>query len=100
MSEPFTLPTRVRLVEVGPRDGLQNEKTLVPTEVKAALIDLLTVASEDVVYLLHGLGLETGVDMTKLRRAGYYISEFLGRPQVSRVARALHAKEPLAAVVS
>ena len=38
------LPTRVRLVEVGPRDGLQNEKALVPTDVKVALIDLLTDA--------------------------------------------------------
>ena len=58
------------------------------------------VASEDVLYLLHGLGIETGVDMTKLRRAGHYISEFLGRPPVSRVARALHAKEPLAAAAT
>jgi hydroxymethylglutaryl-CoA lyase len=53
------------------------------------------VASEDVVYLLHGLGIETGVDMTKLRRAGRYISDFLGRAPVSRVARALDAKDPL-----
>ncbi len=58
------------------------------------------VASEDVVYLLRGLGIETGVDMTKLRRAGHYISEFLGRPPVSRVARALNAKEPLAAAAT
>ena len=53
------------------------------------------VASEDVLYLLQGLGIETGIDMTKLRRAGQYISDFLGRPPVSRVARALNAKEPL-----
>ncbi|HET7136567.1 MAG TPA: hydroxymethylglutaryl-CoA lyase, partial [Casimicrobiaceae bacterium] len=38
------MPRRVRLVEVGPRDGLQNEKTLVPTDVKVALIDRLTEA--------------------------------------------------------
>ncbi|MBS0440188.1 MAG: hydroxymethylglutaryl-CoA lyase [Proteobacteria bacterium] len=37
-----TLPTHVRIVEVGPRDGLQNEKTLVPTPVKIELIDRLT----------------------------------------------------------
>ncbi|HET9046728.1 MAG TPA: hydroxymethylglutaryl-CoA lyase [Casimicrobiaceae bacterium] len=55
------------------------------------------VASEDVLYLMQGLGIETGVDMTKLRRAGRYISDFLGRPPVSRVARALDAKEPLPA---
>ncbi|HEY3563780.1 MAG TPA: hydroxymethylglutaryl-CoA lyase, partial [Casimicrobiaceae bacterium] len=35
------MPQRVRLVEVGPRDGLQNEKTMVPTDVKVALIDRL-----------------------------------------------------------
>ena len=53
------------------------------------------VASEDVLYLLDGLGLETGVDMTKLRRAGRYISGFLQREPVSRVARALDARDPL-----
>ena len=53
-------------------------------------------ASEDVLYLLQGLGIETGVDMTRLRRAGQYISDFLQRQPVSRVARALNAKSPLA----
>jgi hydroxymethylglutaryl-CoA lyase len=55
------------------------------------------VASEDVLYLLQGLSIETGVDMTQLRIAGRYISDFLGRAPVSRVARALDAKEPLPA---
>ncbi|HEX6137368.1 MAG TPA: hydroxymethylglutaryl-CoA lyase [Casimicrobiaceae bacterium] len=50
------------------------------------------VASEDVLYLLDGLGIDTGVDMTKLRRAGRYISDFLQRAPVSRVARALDAR--------
>ena len=54
------------------------------------------VASEDVLYLLQGLGIDTGVDMTGLRRAGQYISDFLQRQPVSRVARALNAKSPLA----
>ena len=54
------------------------------------------VASEDVLYLLDGLGIETGVDMTRLRIAGQFISDFLGRPTASRVARALEAKNPLA----
>ena len=58
------------------------------------------VASEDLLYLLDGLGIETGVDMTRLRLAGQYISDFLGRPPVSRVARALNAKQPLATVGS
>jgi len=55
------------------------------------------VASEDVLYLLDGLGIETGVDMTKLRRAGRYVSNHLQRAPVSRVARALDVREPLEA---
>jgi len=55
------------------------------------------VASEDVVYLMNGLGIETGIDLTRLRIAGQAISDFLERPPVSRVARALAAKEPLPA---
>jgi hydroxymethylglutaryl-CoA lyase len=50
------------------------------------------VASEDVVYLMNGLGIDTGVDLTRLRVAGQAISEHLGRPPASRVARALAAK--------
>ena len=51
------------------------------------------VATEDVVYLLHGLGIETGIDLAKLRAAGRTISGFLGRPTSSRAAKALDAKE-------
>ncbi|WP_298273208.1 hydroxymethylglutaryl-CoA lyase [Geobacter sp.] len=46
------------------------------------------VASEDLLYMLNGLGIETGVDLTKLVAAGNYISGQLGRPSGSRVARA------------
>jgi len=53
------------------------------------------VASEDVVYLMKGLSIDTGVDLTKLRAAGQMISDFLGRPPASRVARALAARESL-----
>ena len=53
------------------------------------------VASEDVVYLLQGLGIDCGVDMTALRRAGHFILGALGREPASRVARALDAKAPL-----
>ena len=53
------------------------------------------VASEDVLYLLDGLGIDTGVDMTGLRRAGRYISAHLQREPASRVARALDARQPL-----
>ncbi len=50
------------------------------------------VATEDVVFMLNGLGIETGIDIDKLVDAGAYISSQLGRPPVSRVARALLAK--------
>ncbi len=50
------------------------------------------VATEDVVYMLDGMGIETGVDMDKLLDAGAYISEFLGREPVSRAATALLRK--------
>ena len=50
------------------------------------------VATEDVVYMLHGLGLDTGIDLDKLIDAGQYISDFLQRPSNSRVAKALLTK--------
>jgi hydroxymethylglutaryl-CoA lyase len=50
------------------------------------------VATEDVVYLLQGLGIDTGIDLDQLVDAGAYISGQLGRPSGSRVARALMAK--------
>jgi hydroxymethylglutaryl-CoA lyase len=50
------------------------------------------VASEDVVYLLHGMGIETGIDLDKLIDAGQFISDALGRKPQSRVANALLAK--------
>ena len=58
------------------------------------------VATEDVLYLLEGLDIETGVDMTRLRIAGRFICDFLGRPTGSRVARALDAKAPLPALAA
>src|SRR5690348_2304569 len=42
MSSLSAIPNAVRMVEVGPRDGLQNEKTIVPTPVKIELIDRLS----------------------------------------------------------
>jgi hydroxymethylglutaryl-CoA lyase len=47
------------------------------------------VATEDVVYMLHGMGIETGIDLDKLIDAGAYISDFLGRKPNSRAATAL-----------
>ena len=37
----MSLPKHVKIVEVGPRDGLQNEKQIVPTEIKIELINRL-----------------------------------------------------------
>jgi hydroxymethylglutaryl-CoA lyase len=50
------------------------------------------VATEDVVYLLHGLGIETGIDLDKLIDAGQFISQFLNRKSGSRAANALFNK--------
>lgn len=50
------------------------------------------VATEDVVFMLQGMGIETGIDLDKLIDAGQFISDFLGRPNGSRVARAVLAK--------
>jgi hydroxymethylglutaryl-CoA lyase len=50
------------------------------------------VATEDVVFLLNGLGIETGVDLDRLIDAGVFIRDILGQPNGSRVARALLAK--------
>lgn len=47
------------------------------------------VASEDLLYMLDGLGMETGVDLTRLRHAGDYICKLLGRETNSKVAIAL-----------
>ncbi|MBV5299568.1 MAG: hydroxymethylglutaryl-CoA lyase [Rhodoferax sp.] len=47
------------------------------------------VATEDVVYLLHGMGIDTGIDQDKLIDAGQFISNFLQRPTQSRAGRAL-----------
>jgi hydroxymethylglutaryl-CoA lyase len=50
------------------------------------------VATEDVVYMLEGMGIATGVDMAKLVAASNAIGRLIGRPPVSRVAAALNAK--------
>ena len=50
------------------------------------------VATEDVVYLMHGMGIDTGIDLDALVDTGAWISEQLGRPSASRVARAVLAK--------
>ena len=54
------------------------------------------VATEDVVFMLHGMGIDTGLDLDLLVDAGAYISGVLGRPPVSRVGKALLAKRGVA----
>ena len=50
------------------------------------------VATEDVVYLLQGIGIDTGIDLDQLIDAGKFISDFLGRKPHSRAANALLTK--------
>ena len=50
------------------------------------------VATEDVVFMLRGLGIDCGIDLDRLVDAGAFISGVFGRPPVSRVARALLSK--------
>ncbi len=50
------------------------------------------VATEDVVFMLHGMGIHTGIDLDKLVDAGAYISSVLGRPPASRAGKALLSK--------
>jgi len=50
------------------------------------------VATEDVVYMLNGLGIETGVDLDKLCEAGRFISHVIGRAPASKVSLALGAR--------
>jgi hydroxymethylglutaryl-CoA lyase len=54
------------------------------------------VATEDVVYMLEGIGIPTGVDMAKLVAATNEVSRLIGRPPVSRVAAAINAKRAVA----
>ncbi len=51
------------------------------------------LATEDLLYMLHGMGIETGVDLTAIRAASRFISEALGREVPSRAYRALEAAD-------
>ena len=55
------------------------------------------VATEDVVFMLNGLGLETGIDIDALVDAGAFISDALGRAPISRAGKALLSKREKAA---
>ena len=49
------------------------------------------VATEDVVYLMHGLGIETGIDLAKLAAIGNWISSAINRPNGAKAGRAICA---------
>ena len=51
------------------------------------------VATEDVLFLLNGLGIETGIDLEQMVDTGQWISAFLGRKSMSRAGNALFAKQ-------
>ena len=51
------------------------------------------VATEDVVYMLHGLGFATGVDLGRLVEVGEWISAYLKRPSSSKAGKAISAKK-------
>lgn len=51
------------------------------------------VATEDVVYMLNGLGITTGIDFKKLLEAGWFISDTLGKAPISKVSNAYLAQE-------
>lgn len=55
------------------------------------------VSTEDVLYLLHGLGIRTGIDLDAVVDAGQFISNHLGRKAVSRAGNAIAARRALAA---
>ena len=55
------------------------------------------VATEDLVYMLHGMNIETGIDLTKLRTASRFMATKLGRPLASRAYTALEAADARAA---
>ncbi|WDD97155.1 hydroxymethylglutaryl-CoA lyase [Thalassomonas actiniarum] len=51
------------------------------------------VATEEVVYLLNGLGIDSGINLEKLLEAGWFISDKIGKPPVSKVSAAYRAKQ-------
>ncbi|MEU2157825.1 hydroxymethylglutaryl-CoA lyase [Streptomyces sp. NPDC019396] len=51
------------------------------------------LATEDLVWMLHGLGIDTGVDLDRLSATSAWMAEQLGRPSPSRTVRALSHKE-------
>ncbi len=57
-------------------------------------------ATEDLLYVLHGMGIETGIDLDRLRAASRFIGERLGHPHASRAYTAMEAADRRAAAKS
>ena len=58
------------------------------------------VATEDVVYLMHGLGIETGIDLAKLATIGDWISSAINRPNGAKAGRAICARDARMSLIS
>jgi isopropylmalate/homocitrate/citramalate synthase len=96
---------RVLVCDVGPRDGLQNEPDTLEPARRADLVGRLAVAgvqraeavsfvhpqrvaTEDLVYLLHGEGIETGIDLAALIDVAGWLESLLGRQLPGQLYRA------------
>jgi isopropylmalate/homocitrate/citramalate synthase len=100
------LPSRVRIHEVGPRDGLQNEKSNLPTAVKAEFVHRLAAAGLGTIEatgqaLANTLAaLQRGVTTVDASAGGLggcprvWMAQQLGRPSPSRTVRALSGQKP------
>jgi len=86
-SSPGTLVNRRKSFEYHATVVSQFQSTL-----ENYFFILGNVSTEDVVYMLHGMGIKTGIDLDKLIEAGRFISEAIKRPTASKVARAIQKK--------
>jgi hydroxymethylglutaryl-CoA lyase len=69
----MNFPSPVRIIEVGPRDYAQGVTG--------------NVATEHLVYMLRGMGVATGIDLSRLIPTSIWIAEKLGRPITSHLAK-------------
>ncbi len=98
------LPTQVQIVEVGPRDGLQNEKQILPTEARIQLIDKLSASGLQTIEIgsfvrldkIPALANTEDVAAGITRRAGVNYTALV--PNEKGLSRALEAKLPEIAV--
>jgi isopropylmalate/homocitrate/citramalate synthase len=83
----ITCMQSVQVVEVAPRDGLQNERAILPTEAKLELVTALA-ATEDLLYLLHRSGVQAGMSLPALEPATNLLAGALGTPVPGLLSRA------------